>query len=102
MILERIVVDGVVDFVTPDRTGRLGNLHSENLECWKFGCVVHNPDSTSTANIEGWPFRWRDDRGIMERICKHDVGHPDPDAAARFVRIGEPWQNIHGCDGCSP
>ena len=38
---------------------------------------------------------WREDRFIMERICEHGVGHPDPDD--KRVREGD---GVHGCDGC--
>lgn len=34
--------------------------------------------------------------GLVEWICPHGVGHPDP-ASARAM--GESW-SIHGCDGC--
>jgi hypothetical protein len=47
-----------------------------------------------------WPMRWRDDKGQMERICPHGVGHPDPDDAAYRERLGQGYKNIHGCDGC--
>ena len=33
------------------------------------------------------------DRRIMERICPHGVGHPDPDDVLNQDRV-------HGCDGC--
>jgi hypothetical protein len=49
-----------------------------------------------------WPTHWRDDRKLMERICKHGVGHPDPDDLAHKKRIGLDVDtiSIHGCDGC--
>lgn len=52
-------------------------------------CCIHNP---SDHHMRTWPQHWRDDRGIMERICKHGCGHPDPDD----ITINR----IHGCDGC--
>ena len=36
----------------------------------------------------------------MERVCKHGVGHPDPDDAAYNDRTGNGFLNVHGCDGC--
>ena len=42
----------------------------------------------------------------MERICKHGVGHPDPDDLAFKKRIAEKFgrdsydEGIHGCCGC--
>lgn len=43
---------------------------------------------------------WRDDTKVMERICAHGVGHPDPDARAFAERQGDAWFGVHGCDGC--
>lgn len=57
-------------------------------------CPVHNP---SKHHMRKWPLNYRMDRCITERICKHGVGHPDPDCS----RIGEHGANRqHGCDGC--
>jgi hypothetical protein len=35
------------------------------------------------------------EKRIMERVCKHEIAHPDPDdyKAAAVTRL-------HGCDGC--
>ncbi len=60
-------------------------------------CCIHNP---SDHHMREWPMRWRDDKGQMERICPHGVGHPDPDDAAYRERLGQGYKNIHGCDGC--
>jgi hypothetical protein len=54
--------------------------------------------------MRSFPQHWRDDRGIIERICPHGVGHPDPDALPYLDRVlgtqkaGTEMQ--HGCDGC--
>lgn len=57
-------------------------------------CVIHSP---SAHHMADWPQRWRGDRGIMERLCEHGIGHPDPDDYA--IREGvDP--GVHGCDGC--
>lgn len=34
--------------------------------------------------------------GLIEHVCVHGVGHPDPESAKE---LGEGW-GIHGCDGC--
>lgn len=70
-----------------------------------------------------WPMNWRSDRGIMERICPHGVGHIDPDDAAYRKTIHPPYpgqeindmihnqlpagiwirwfdDGMHGCDLC--
>lgn len=52
-------------------------------------CCLHN---RSEHHMRGWPQNWREDRGIMERICEHGVGHPDPDDIS--------VDKVHGCDGC--
>lgn len=73
----------------------LTNVHDENDYCREVGCMVHNSQFECD-----WRYRWRSDRGIMERICEHGVGHPDPDQVSYFEYEGMSGQNIHGCDGC--
>lgn len=34
--------------------------------------------------------------GLLEHVCEHGVGHPDPASAAT---LGDGY-SIHGCDGC--
>lgn len=63
-------------------------------ESGKSICCIHNP---SDHHMIEWPQNWRGDKGMMERICTHGIGHPDPDDLA--VRTTE-WAGIHGCDGC--
>lgn len=51
--------------------------------------------------MRDWPQFWRDDRGLMERICSHGIGHPDPDDLAYKIRTGgDDAEGVHGCDGC--
>jgi hypothetical protein len=59
-------------------------------------CCIHNP---SKHHMVTWPMHWRDARAIMERICAHGVGHPDPDDAAYRAGRGD-TDTVHGCDGC--
>jgi hypothetical protein len=40
------------------------------------------------------PQVWRDDTRIMERICIHGIGHPDPELEYKGTDA------VHGCDGC--
>jgi hypothetical protein len=70
--------------------------HDES-QCRGEYCCIHNP---SKHHMQDWPMNWRGDKGVMERICPHGVGHPDPDDAAYNVRAGKEYLNIHGCDGC--
>ena len=76
--------------------GLLRNVHKPE-RCEGEWCVIHNP---SDHHMRDWPMLWRADRGLMERTCKHGVGHPDPDALAYEIRQGNEWQATHGCDGC--
>lgn len=77
-------------------------------------CCIHNP---SNHKMKDWPLNWRSDTYLMERLCQHQIGHPDPDHVA-YMRSLTPndhtvcpgpslcefphyeWQAIHGCDGC--
>lgn len=70
--------------------------HDES-QCSGEYCVIHNP---SEHHMREWPLNWRDDKGVMERICEHGIGHPDPDCAAHNEREGKAYLNVHGCDGC--
>lgn len=74
----------------------LTNIHNDS-QCSGEHCCIHNP---SDHHMRSWPMVWRKDKGVMERICPHGIGHPDPDGAAHNVRIGRDYLNIHGCDGC--
>lgn len=70
----------------------LTNVHP-STSCAGAYCTIHN---RSDHPMRAFPQHWRDDRGIMERICPHGVGHPDPDSP--FAPLSVEW--IHGCDGC--
>jgi hypothetical protein len=61
-------------------------------KCSGRACVIHNP---SDHHMRDWLLNWRDDIKVMERICEHGVGHPDPDHLAYVKGPG-----MHGCDGC--
>lgn len=54
--------------------------------------MIHNP---TKHHMREWDVVLRE-TGLMERLCPHGIGHPDPDSAAHF---GPEW-GIHGCDGC--
>lgn len=72
--------------------------HPEEVCAGQF-CVIHNP---SDHHMKEWPMLWRTDRKIMERICPHQVGIPDPDDLAYRVNIlGEDpkYAGIHGSCG---
>lgn len=62
-------------------------------------CVLHNP---SNHRMVDWPMVLRE-TALVERLCVHGVGHPDPDSAQwmdeRFNPGVRVW-GMHGCDGC--
>ena len=60
-------------------------------------CPIHN--TSPEAEAIG-PQHWRSDRGIMERICVHGVGHYDWDQWEYHKSIGAEWESVHGCDFC--
>lgn len=73
--------------------------HSEAV-CSGNACCIHNP---SDHHMREWKQWWRDDIGLMERMCPHGIGHPDPDHMT-FVLSSRPLDGspmgLHGCDGC--
>lgn len=82
MALERAILKG----------GQVIQAHSRG-SCWGYWCPVHYP---SPHHMSDWPQNWRSDRGIMERTCEHEIGHPDPDDPKQM----DPFESVHGCDGC--
>jgi hypothetical protein len=82
-----------------DATAMLTNVH-ERADCLG-ACPIHSP---SDHHMRDWPLNWRDDRGLMERICPHGVGHPDPDHLAHTAALrgdeAAAVEGVHGCDGC--
>lgn len=67
-------------------------------KCAGQPCTLHN---RTDHVMRSFMQHWRDDRGIMERICSHGVGHPDPDQRDYLVaRYGEKTASaefVHGC-----
>lgn len=68
----------------------------DEATCEGRWCSVHN---RSPHGMRTFVQRWRGDLGIMERVCTHDVGHPDPDDAAYRASKGD-HDTTHGCCGC--
>lgn len=92
-----------LDHVAEPGTGRqaaggvLVNVHAPSA-CAGRHCCLHNP---SDHPLREAPLNWRDDRGVMERICEHGIGHDDPDDLAFRRASGHPdTGGVHGCDGC--
>lgn len=56
-------------------------------------CTIHN---RSDHVMRSFPQSFRFDRALMERICPHGIGHPDPDE----LNLERNSRRVHGCDGC--
>lgn len=65
----------------------------EKTQCVGEYCTIHN---NSSHHMVEWAQNWRPDRRIMERICCHGIGHPDPDDP----KFQDEYERVHGCDGC--
>lgn len=72
---------------------QLVRVHSA-WDCAPESCPIHRP---SRHHMVMWPQHYRDDRKIMERICEHGVGHPDPDDVRIRKGVDE---GVHSCCGC--
>jgi len=77
-------------------------LHIHNRGICTPPCAFHAP---SQHHMRNWSMLWRDDRHLLERLCEHGVGHPDPDQLEHLHRIEASssyiqMQSMHGCDGC--
>lgn len=73
----------------------LTNVHPESA-CAGQHCVLHNP---SDHHMRDWAAVFRADLHLMERQCRHGIGHPDPDDVAWHASQGRS-RGIHSCDGC--
>lgn len=77
-----------------------GIAHHRADQCDTTGpCPFHNP---SLHPMIEEPMLLRE-TGLIERVCRHGVGHPDPDSAGYMDRLYNhrkgTW-SVHGCDGC--
>lgn len=72
------------------------------MMCDGHPCPFHHP---SDHHMKDWPTHTRASR-LVERICPHGAGHPDPDSLAYFrravsARVYESLQlEEHACDSC--
>jgi len=86
--METVILAGGQRFLAHDEGDCIGEF-----------CCIHNP---SDHHMKDWPQFWRADKGVMERLCEHGIGHPDPDdlLISGPVEGRSQWASIHGCDGC--
>lgn len=64
--------------------------------CLGQACAVHAP---SNHHMRDWPKLLRAS-SLIERVCDHGIGHPDPDSMAWQETQGRGHLWVHGCDGC--
>lgn len=79
--------------VVSTATGPLMTHHVN--DCAGPNCCTHNP---SDHPLRDAPLNWRGH--VMERLCPHGIGHPDPDDLAYRRSTGREAHGTHGCDGC--
>lgn len=76
---------------------RMIRTHDETMCAGEF-CAIHAP---SDHLLRDAPKLFRADRdGLIERLCRHGIGHSDPDSVQYLESIGVKEAAIHGCDGC--
>ena len=83
-------------FGVPMGGGVLIGVHPVTA-CAGAPCCIHSP---SEHPLRTAPLNWRADRRIKERICRHGVGHDDPDDLTYRRSIGSEASGIHACCGC--
>jgi hypothetical protein len=67
-------------------------------KCAAQTCTLHN---RTDHGMRAFMQHWREDRGLMERICPHGVGHPDPDQwdylVMTYGKRAAKVEFVHGC-----
>lgn len=81
--------------------GTVWAYHSHDL-CGGRPCPIHAP---SQHHMRDWPVLMPVDPHdvVLERMCAHQVAHPDPDSvelATCFDPTNEGAHGLHTCDGC--
>lgn len=71
-------------------------VHRWKPSCVEDGCAIHCP---SDHHMLSWPKVMRSDT-LIERLCIHDMPHPDPDSLRFFASVGKASFGEHYCDGC--
>lgn len=97
IVADRLRVPAKKQPLYKDDRGVMVKTHRPD-RCKGQFCVIHNP---SNHHMRKWPTVIRTDKMyLVERLCDHGVGHPDPDSLAYFIRVGYDSLGVHGCDGC--
>ena len=99
--MSNIPADGIMLGPGRYKTGtgqEIVGVHPMTEDCVRYGCVIRAP---SDHSMRSFPTYFRGDRGLMERICPHGIGHPDPDHLSFVARTrGEDAARAEGVDGC--
>jgi len=67
-------------------------------DCIGDHCPIHRPSNHVLSDA---PMNFRADKyGLIERLCEHGVGHPDPDSTKYMESEGFDGLGVHGCCGC--
>lgn len=66
-------------------------------DCRGETCAIHKRTDHS---MRSFPQHFRSDRALMERVCSHGAGHPDPDDLSFHEAEGREEMGVHGCCGC--
>ena len=82
-----------LDLVVLENTETRFFVHPKD-KCVGEICTIHN---RTEHLMRSFPQHWRSDRMIIERICPHGVGHPDPD---EYRILTGKDDGTHACDGC--
>lgn len=62
------------------------------------GCCLHGTSRYASCKM---PRQWRNEKGILEHVCPHDVGHPCRAGLDYAEVMGQHHDGgIHDCDGC--
>lgn len=77
----------------------LDEIKLHQTEDCEAPCPFHSP---SQHHMADWPMVLRLDRldKLVERVCEHGCGHPDPDSLGRLTEDLVRGSGIHGCDLC--
>jgi len=82
-----------------DCTDRVFYVHKRTVDCDVHGCAIHNPSYHPLSDAK--QYMRADKYWLIERICQHGIGHPDPDSASFIAKQqGSKGIWVHGCDGC--
>lgn len=64
-------------------------------------CSLHN---RTVHSMRAMTQVWRNDTGLVERICEHGIGHFDPDQMEYLISVhgkkDAMLMALHSCDGC--